>query len=162
MSYEIKGAKEIERMLTKLPLKVSKKAVVKTFRKGARPFVKQLKSNLTGGLKKTVGTKSLRGKEPALKAGIITNKKKYKSGAGSELDAYLVAYWLEYGTLSKRSKEHKFIKARKKKTRNWRGGINPGRTITAAAEATEKEAEEIVLNTLQSNLEKEMDKYLKK
>jgi hypothetical protein len=157
------GDEKLERLFEKLPEAVSKKAVTAAYRKGASIFTKRLKSNMPGsGMKRTVGTKSKKKWDHVrLIAGVKydTSKAPYTSGAGSEIPSYLVAYWHNYGTLSKRDFSHDFSQPRKRQTANWDGGIKAKHFVEESWEATQSQVENRSESEMRAQIMKQIKKY---
>jgi len=153
VSITIEGDKELASKFDNLSKAASKKVVLVAFRKTSAIFTRALRSAMPAGLKKSVGTKALKGEDATLVAGVMSNKK-YKSGKGSELDAWTVAYWLEFGTMANRSTGHTFVRPRRRKSANWKGGIVGKGTVNSAWEQTQGTIEKETGAILQTEIEK--------
>lgn len=149
-----KGDESLEKILEKLPLKVSRKPVIKALKKGANPVKRAIKQSApvdSGEMKKAVGVKAGKSKEyPNIKVG-------FKTGGGN-MPHWSKAYWQNYGTLENRAPGHEFKESRKQKTRHWKGGIEPKFFVENAWESTQDNAQKLI----EDNFETEIVKFLKK
>ncbi|HOI48332.1 MAG TPA: HK97 gp10 family phage protein [Prolixibacteraceae bacterium] len=151
VEIEFTGVENIHEIFAKLPEQYGKKPVTATFRKGAAHFVKALKQSApvaSGDTKKSIGIKG--GKGASIIVGFRTGK--------TYMPAWFKAYWNNYGTLSERDPSHQFVKSRKKKTINWKGGIRPLRFVEKSWDATRAQ----VQNTINEELVSQTEKFLKK
>lgn len=161
---EFTGEEELIEMLAKFPGAINKKIIISVFRKAAKPFLKQLKQNAPGSTKTAIGSKTGKSKEyPNIAFGFIGKKgKKYQTGRGSEIPAYMVAYFNNYGTLANRDKSHTFLNARRRKTANWRGGIVSQKFAEQAWETTEEQCKEISNEDMKKIVYNHIKKYVVK
>ncbi len=152
VEVEFKGLENVNEIFEKLPSKYAKKPILATLRKGARIFVRDLRSvtpRKTGNTRKAIGIKN--GKGISISVGFRTT--------GSYFPAWSKAYWMNYGTLSNRDGSHHFIKARKPGTQSWRGGIRPLVFVESSWNRTQSQVDKTIMAELQNETVKFLDKY---
>ena len=70
----------------------------------------------------------------------------------AEFFAFQKAYWLNYGTLSNRDAGHKFLKARKKESAQWQGGIKPRNFFDQVRTTAESELGQKIIQEIKKQL----------
>lgn len=95
---------------------------------------------------------------PMVEVGFFGKVMQYVNRRGVQWDAFMILYWHNYGTLSKRDSGHSFDRARKKKTANWRGGTSASHFWENGIAGTEDKA----LDKTAIALDKQVDKILVK
>jgi hypothetical protein len=155
MAFEIEfdGTESLDRIFEKLPAKYAKKPVIATFRKGARVFIRTLRSNTpsaSGETKKGIGVKAGKGRNNiSISVGFR---------GGKYMPAYQKAFWQNYGTLANRDASHSFQRGRRSVSSKWKGGIQPKRFVERSWQNTQDKVRQII----ESELENETVKFLQK
>ena len=152
--HEFTGVEDLSTIFKELPAKYGKKPVISTFRKAARPFVKQLRGltpSATGETKKSIGIKAGRSAEyPSIQVGFR---------GGKYMPTWFKAYWNNYGTLANRDPQHSFVRGRKSKTATRQGGIRAKRFVEQAWDSTSEQSQRIVEDELKNETIKFLQKH---
>lgn len=154
---DISDAEQLVSFLETLPSKVAKKPLVAILRKGANEVKKELRRELPSNLKKfktIIGAKATRGNYAGLTVGYYGKKVYFVNRRGVKWDSYMMVYWANYGTLSKRDASHKFKKSRRAVSARWKGGIRSNNFVERGMERgtpkAEKKIEEEFYNVIDS------------
>lgn len=123
-SVVLTGEQETTAVFDKLRREYPSKVVAAGLRKASKPYTRAVKSVVTPAQAKLVKVKVYtKTKQPLMYVGLSASK--YAS-------EWFKVYWQNYGTLSNRDTSHKFLYARKKRTKRWKGGIRSTKSIEKA------------------------------
>lgn len=140
---------DLEVIFRQLPMQFARVPMQSTFRTAVRPFLTEAKSNFPTKMQpwsSTLGVKN--NKSASIMAGVRLKKTYVVLRDGRKWDAFYPLYWKNYGTLDNRDKNHKFDKARSRKTANWRGGISAEGFMEKAWENTKDKVAELIEKNL--------------
>lgn len=122
----IEGTAELDDFLKSHVAELDK-TVVGSLSKGARVVNKSILAAMPSALQKfkpILTVKALnKAKFPAVLFGFFGRKLYYVNRRGTRWDAFFMVYWQNYGTLANRDGGHSFVKSRRSKTKNYRGGL---------------------------------------
>jgi len=159
--FTLTGTENLKRMFSQFPERGYRKPVIAAFRKAADPVKKAMISNLPANLKvlkKAVKIKPGKGKSLTLAVGFYANQGVYRNSRGQQWDPYQLAYWHNYGTLSRRTSGHTFVKPRGKLSAHKKGGITPGLFVERAWNEASGQAQKIFETTLDTEVTKFFEK----
>ena len=105
-------------------------------------------------------------RDPLIMAGVFSNRKvihrqprdRHSDASGGYMSAYMVFYWLNYGTLSRRNAGYAFRNARRFKSSWWKGGIRSQMTVEKAWAISGNQA----IGKIPEEVTKATEKYLKR
>ena len=100
-------------------------------------------------------------KDIAVSTGVWSDKgavKHRSSRSKKPVRVFSLIYWRNYGTLSNRNPMHRFVRSRRPKSRDWKGGIVGTGNIEKAWESIKG----AVVNNLPAEARKAFEKYLLK
>ncbi|QZE15354.1 hypothetical protein K4L44_05845 [Halosquirtibacter laminarini] len=153
---------QVEIMFMNWAEPVKKKVLVGCYRKGATVIRRELYNALPPEYQKfkaVLKAKSMRGKNIGLWVGFYAKAIKYINKRSQVWDAYFLLLWQNYGTLDNRSKGHKFVYARRSRSKGMKGGIKPlGFFEKGSSDAVMQQAEEKAADAFEG----EFDKFLRK
>lgn len=145
VEIEFIGTESIQEILNKLPMQYSRKPVLAAFRKGARPFIQEIKNRSprrSGEMIKGVGISNVKDRNDiAIRVGFR---------GGKYITNWFKAYWQSYGTYSRRSQVHQFVRPRKSRTAKWGGGIRPKYFVDLAWQTTREQVADIVTKEMEA------------
>jgi len=177
-NFDIVGDDNLRKILKELPLKVSRKPIINTFRKGANKggLVKEMRRSVPDNIKeaqKAIVIKAM--KYPAIKVGPYFGKgeitvrnvsstnvgemqKRRKDREKVPIDYYYLLNWFNWGTKDKRDQAHPPKKGRSRNKYNMNGGIKPMHFIESSWERTKYKCQSIIdrdlINTINDFLKK--------
>jgi len=163
-SIRIEGLKEMQKSL-EMTYKEMEDIVVKAMRSAARPVARQVKSRLgSEDFRFLVKSKVIRGRKtrsgyPTAVIGMFKSKVR-KSDDDRTIPNWFKAYWKNYGTLSRRSPSHQFVKPIKPKSRGKQGGVMPRNFFDQALNSVDWQSK--VRSGFKKNLIKQLDKMKQK
>lgn len=152
---------EALKTLDEIAKEFPKQTVATGLRNAAKPFVQGVKSSGPDpSFAKLAGVKVYtKGKSPLIGAGQFGGRKKrvWKT-LGSYMSMWFISYWLNYGTLANRLSGHSFGNARKSKSANWKGGIDP----TQSVEGAWNRSKSAVTAAIPGEMRKAADRYIER
>lgn len=154
-----KNNPDIEKIFQQLPMEFVKAPIQSTFRTAVKPFIDEAQKNVPEKMKSissAIGVKN--NKTASILAGVRLKRMYVMLRDGRNYDAYYPLYWKNYGTLDKRDPLHKFDKARRRKSVNWKGGINAGRFMETSWETTKDKVGQLISKTLAKRVVKFLEK----
>lgn len=160
--FSLTGDKELLKMFKDFPEGGYRKPILASFRKAAVPVKKAMIAGLPpniAAMKKAIKVVPYKGKDPELGVGAFKKGMMYQNRRGQNWNPYMLIYWFNYGTLSKRASDHQFLKARTKKSSGWKGGIEAGKFIEKAWESNKDQALKIFEETVDKEIVKFFEKY---
>ena len=141
-----------------LDMRVSKKPILATLRKGATEVKKELRSGLPSNLKKfkaIISSKTARSMQiPSIAVGFYGRKVYFVNKRGVKWDAYMIVYWANYGTLSNRDGGHTFKKGRRSVSSKWKGGLNAQRFVENSMDRSIPKAETKIIDEFGNIIDK--------
>lgn len=155
---EIDGIKEVTDTLNGMAREFPRQTIATGLRKATKPFVDDVKNNTPfWGAEKLVRSKLHMDQNPTIGVGVFG--KRGKAGkTSSYMSMWYVWYWVDYGTLSNRSRSHVFKHPRKQKSSHWKGGIEAAKTVEKSW--TRKDIQ--VINSIPMHLRTAVRNYMKK
>lgn len=162
ISIQFDGAGRLKELCNQYPERMHRIGIMSAYRVAARPVVRELKKR-EPRFKRMVGATAVKSRDKSLvmmRVG-FNAKKGRGSTSGSNPPDWFKAYWKNYGTLSNRDASHDFVKARRRKTKTWSGGIKPRRTVEKVWSFTSPQVKEILARELENQSDKIIKKYAK-
>ncbi|MEQ3042137.1 hypothetical protein [Odoribacter splanchnicus] len=161
---KIIGMEETMAVLDQIREDFPRKVAVSAIKNSMKPFVKEIvKANSdVPETKKVTKSRTLRAaKDIAVSTGVWSDKgavKHRSSRSKKPVRVFSLIYWRNYGTLSNRNPMHRFVRSRRPKSRDWKGGIVGTGNIEKAWESIKG----AVVNNLPAEARKAFEKYLLK
>lgn len=167
---EVEGVRAAVRTLAEFSKEFPKRTLTSGIRNAMKPFTQAVatvgtnRSYFKGMARAKVVQKGRR--DPLIMAGVFSNRKvihrqpkgRRSDATGGYMSAYMVFYWLNYGTLSRRNAGYAFRNARRFKSSWWKGGIRSQMTVEKAWAISGNRA----IGLIPGEVAKATEKYLKK
>lgn len=129
---KVEGVEALTKALNQLAYGNADKAVKQAMIDAAKVAVKDLKVAMPKKMfRQLVKYKFKQGRKLKFITIVLADRKKtlpqvgYPNTKGNNKRVWSIAYWLNYGTLNRRDRSHKFTEAIKKRSLNSRRGVRP-------------------------------------
>jgi len=160
--FEVKGLKEMERLLRKLPDRVAANALASALRAGGRPIIRQARKNLGGtnsAIAQTLKTKVLRKRGKGIRAALVgagVSKRRNKATGETVTRDGWYAHIVEFGTLASRTRPLSSKTKRKKHKSPLPRGLKSKPFLRPAFDTTKSASLNAISKKLWANIKKEL------
>jgi Bacteriophage protein of unknown function (DUF646). len=150
---EIEGVDEALQRINEFPFEC-KKIIKKAIRETGNAMRKEIRGGMPYSSFRSavrVVVKESKSGTDYTKVGIF----KSNSSSSGGIPAFFKAYWLNYGTLQNRDKNHHFENAIKSQSRDKKGGIKPRGFFEAAVDGKEAMFQNVFIKSIERQTQKQ-------